>query len=172
MSIWFNKFYNFLFFFKDKPTTSHNHLKRYGSIAQLSSVPKTGPYLCTGYAIKPGCLHGNSRFALQFHWLLDKFKIQMVIWLWNSPKLEKLYEIRPEWVYIYNLEWVYSLIACRYDVYLVREPCHLCSMALIHMRSRRVFYSQPSRQVVTKHCLLFFRCEVTSSGYLVRPVGT
>ena len=27
---------------------SHNHLRRYGSIAQLSTVPKTGPYLCTG----------------------------------------------------------------------------------------------------------------------------
>ncbi|XP_023329157.1 probable inactive tRNA-specific adenosine deaminase-like protein 3 [Eurytemora carolleeae] len=33
---------------EEKTTTSHNHLKRYGSIAQLSSVPKTGPYLCTG----------------------------------------------------------------------------------------------------------------------------
>jgi len=72
---------------EDKPTTSHNHLKRYGSIAQLSSVPKTGPYLCTGY-----------------------------------------------------------------DVYLVREPCHLCSMALIHMRSRRVFYSQPSRDGALGTC--------------------
>lgn len=65
---------------EEKPTTSHSHLKRFGSIAQLSSVPKTGPYLCTGY-----------------------------------------------------------------DVYLVREPCHLCSMALIHMRTRRVFYSRPSQ---------------------------
>jgi tRNA-specific adenosine deaminase 3 len=65
---------------EEKMTTSHNHLKRYGSIAQLSAVPKTGPYLCTGY-----------------------------------------------------------------DVYLVHEPCHLCSMALIHMRTRRVFYSRPSR---------------------------
>jgi len=65
---------------EERPTTSHNHLKRFGSIAQLSSVPKTGPYLCTGY-----------------------------------------------------------------DVYLVQEPCHMCSMALIHMRTRRVFYSQPSR---------------------------
>lgn len=64
----------------DRPTTSHNHLKRFGSIAQLSSVPKTGPYLCTGY-----------------------------------------------------------------DVYLACEPCHFCSMALIHMRTRRVFYSRPSR---------------------------
>jgi len=65
---------------EERPTTSHNHLKRFGSIAQLSSVPKTGPYLCTGY-----------------------------------------------------------------DVYLVQEPCHMCSMSLIHMRTRRVFYSQPSR---------------------------
>jgi len=64
----------------EKPTTSHNHLKRFGSIAQLSTVPKTGPYLCTGY-----------------------------------------------------------------DVYLSQEPCHMCSMALIHMRTRRVFYSSRSR---------------------------
>ena len=33
---------------QDRLPASHNHLKRYGSIAQLSSVPKTGPYLCTG----------------------------------------------------------------------------------------------------------------------------
>lgn len=72
---------------QDKPTTSHNHLRRHGSIAQLSTVPKTGPYLCTGY-----------------------------------------------------------------DVYLVREPCHLCSMALIHMRTRRVFYSRPSRDGALGSC--------------------
>eukprot|EP00088_Acartia_fossae_P008192 TRINITY_DN13892_c0_g1_i1.p1 TRINITY_DN13892_c0_g1~~TRINITY_DN13892_c0_g1_i1.p1 ORF type:complete len:439 (+),score=63.98 TRINITY_DN13892_c0_g1_i1:56-1372(+) len=65
---------------EEEAATSHNRLKRYGSIAQLSTVPKTGPYLCTGY-----------------------------------------------------------------DVYLSREPCHMCSMALIHMRTRRVFYSRPSR---------------------------
>jgi len=72
---------------EEKPTTSHNHLKKHGSIAQLSTVPKTGPYLCTGY-----------------------------------------------------------------DVYLVREPCHLCSMALIHMRTRRVFYSRPSRDGALGSC--------------------
>lgn len=72
---------------EDKPTTSHNHLKRYGSIAQLSTVPKTGPYLCTGY-----------------------------------------------------------------DVYLSHEPCHLCSMALIHMRTRRVFYSAPTRDGALGSC--------------------
>jgi len=72
---------------EDKPTTSHNHLKRYGSIAQLSTVPKTGPYLCTGY-----------------------------------------------------------------DVYLSHEPCHLCSMALIHMRTRRVFYSLPTRDGALGSC--------------------
>jgi hypothetical protein len=33
---------------QERTPASHNHLKRYGSIAQLSSVPKTGPYLCTG----------------------------------------------------------------------------------------------------------------------------
>jgi len=27
-----------------------------------------------------------------------------------------------------------------YDVYLWREPCHMCSMALLHMRARRVIY--------------------------------
>lgn len=35
----------------DRLPASHNHLKRYGSIAQLSCVPKTGPYLCTGYVL-------------------------------------------------------------------------------------------------------------------------
>jgi len=60
----------------DNPPT---HLKRYGSIGQLSVVPKTGPYLCTGY-----------------------------------------------------------------DVYLSREPCAMCAMALVHMRTRRVFYGMPS----------------------------
>lgn len=59
---------------------SCTHLKRYGSVGQLSQVPKTGPYLCTGY-----------------------------------------------------------------DVYLRREPCHMCAMALVHMRTRRVFYSEPSK---------------------------
>jgi len=67
--------------------TSHNHLKRFGSIAQLSSVPKTGPYLCTGY-----------------------------------------------------------------DVYLSHEPCHMCAMALIHMRTRRVFYREPSRDGALGTC--------------------
>jgi len=61
----------------------YNLLKRYGSIGQLSEVPKTGPYLCTGY-----------------------------------------------------------------DVYLLREPCAMCAMALLHMRTRRVFYSLPSKDGV------------------------
>lgn len=58
----------------------YNLLKRYGSIGQLSEVPKTGPYLCTGY-----------------------------------------------------------------DVYLWREPCAMCAMALVHMRTRRVFYALPTK---------------------------
>jgi len=58
----------------------YNLLKRYGSIGQLSDVPKTGPYLCTGY-----------------------------------------------------------------DVYLWREPCAMCAMALVHMRTRRVFYALPTK---------------------------
>jgi len=32
-----------------------------------------------------------------------------------------------------------------YDVYLWREPCHMCSMALLHMRARRVIYCQKSK---------------------------
>jgi len=32
-----------------------------------------------------------------------------------------------------------------YDVFLWREPCHMCSMALLHMRARRVVYVRNSR---------------------------
>ncbi|KAF6200922.1 hypothetical protein GE061_005369 [Apolygus lucorum] len=32
-----------------------------------------------------------------------------------------------------------------YDVYTTREPCIMCSMALIHSRAKRVFYGAPSK---------------------------
>ena len=31
-----------------------------------------------------------------------------------------------------------------YDVYLKKEPCIMCSMALVHSRVSRVFFAEPS----------------------------
>jgi tRNA-specific adenosine deaminase 3 len=37
-------------------------------------------------------------------------------------------------------------ICTGYDVYVTREPCAMCAMALVHSRVRRVFYGCPSPQ--------------------------
>ncbi|XP_053116263.1 probable inactive tRNA-specific adenosine deaminase-like protein 3 [Hemicordylus capensis] len=44
-------------------------------------------------------------------------------------------------------------ICTGYDMYLTREPCAMCAMALVHSRIERVFYGVPSPQgaLGTKH---------------------
>ncbi|GIY36755.1 probable inactive tRNA-specific adenosine deaminase-like protein 3 [Caerostris extrusa] len=42
-----------------------------------------------------------------------------------------------------------------YDAYISREPCIMCSMALVHSRIRRVFYNhKSSRGALKSHCKL------------------
>ena len=35
-------------------------------------------------------------------------------------------------------------LMCSYDVYVKREPCLMCAMALVHSRVRRVFFNKLS----------------------------
>ncbi|KYO41252.1 probable inactive tRNA-specific adenosine deaminase-like protein 3 [Alligator mississippiensis] len=43
-------------------------------------------------------------------------------------------------------------ICTGYDMYLTREPCAMCAMALVHARIRRVFYGVPAPQGALGSC--------------------
>ncbi|XP_059483332.1 probable inactive tRNA-specific adenosine deaminase-like protein 3 isoform X1 [Neocloeon triangulifer] len=75
--------------------------------------------------------------------------LDMVSWVKHGQKDEE----RPEWAgddlvecQAQVLKSPKSYLCTDYDVYLTREPCTFCAMALLHNRVKRIFYGCPSEE--------------------------